>query len=157
VGHTPAVEVDPGLLIRGERVSRPAKIRARLRAAPIRLCLVVLQQSAVSTSHGDTLLRDQLFDDLDRLPPVQRLTRSAIQFCRYSIKFFLGVQRQIGALREILPEQPVRRSYDAAMSRQDLLSASRLETGGAWCPQALGRCLCVLFAVSRCWKAVLGV
>ncbi|MBV9163515.1 MAG: transposase family protein, partial [Pseudonocardiales bacterium] len=49
-------------------------------------------QLAVSIGHGDTVLLDKLFEDLDRLSPVERLAWSAIQFCCYSIKFFLGVQ-----------------------------------------------------------------
>ncbi|MBV9029394.1 MAG: hypothetical protein JO364_03600, partial [Pseudonocardiales bacterium] len=48
--------------------------------------------TAVSIGHGDTMLRDQLFEGLDRLSPVERLAWSAIQFCCYSIKFVLGVQ-----------------------------------------------------------------
>jgi hypothetical protein len=59
---------------------------------------------AVSIGHGDTVLRDQLFEDFDRLLPIERLAWSAIQLCRYSIKFFLGVQGQIGAFREVLSE-----------------------------------------------------
>jgi hypothetical protein len=47
---------------------------------------------AVSIGHGDTMLRDQLFEGLDRLSPVERLAWSAIQFCRYFIKFVLSVQ-----------------------------------------------------------------
>ncbi|MBV9011115.1 MAG: hypothetical protein JO272_03525, partial [Pseudonocardiales bacterium] len=58
---------------------------------------------AVSLGHGDTVLLDKLFEDLDRLSPVERLAWSAIQFCCYSIKFFLGVQGQVGAFREVLP------------------------------------------------------
>ncbi|MBV8541360.1 MAG: hypothetical protein JO364_05110, partial [Pseudonocardiales bacterium] len=50
------------------------------------------EQAAVSIGHGDTMLRDQLFEGLDRLSPVERLAWSAIQFCCYSIKFVLGVQ-----------------------------------------------------------------
>jgi hypothetical protein len=30
-------------------------------------------ERAVSIDHGDTMLRNQLFEDLDQLPPVQRL------------------------------------------------------------------------------------
>jgi hypothetical protein len=50
------------------------------------------------------MLCDQLFEDLDWLPPAQCLAWSAIQFRYYSIKFFLGVQRQVGAFREVLSE-----------------------------------------------------
>jgi transposase InsO family protein len=72
---------------------------------------------AVSIGHGDTMLRDQLLEDFNRLLPVERLTWSAIQFCRYSIKFFLAAQGQIGAFREVLPEQPVGVLVGAALPR----------------------------------------
>jgi hypothetical protein len=58
-----------------------------------------------------------IFEDLDRLSPIERLAWSAIQFCRYSIKFVLGAQGQVGAFREVLPEQPVRVLVGAALSR----------------------------------------
>jgi hypothetical protein len=50
---------------------------------------------------------DQLFEGFARLSPVERLAWSAIQSCRYSIKFFLSMQGQVGAFREVLPEQSV--------------------------------------------------
>jgi hypothetical protein len=53
------------------------------------------------------VLLDKLFEDLDWLSAVERLAWSAIQFCCYFIKFFLGVQGQVGVFREVLPEQPV--------------------------------------------------
>src|SRR5947209_17560487 len=64
-------------------------------------------RTAVSIGHGDTMLLDKLSEDLDRLSPVESLAWSAIQFYRYSIKFVLGVQGQVGAFREVLAEQPV--------------------------------------------------
>src|SRR2546423_5002670 len=73
---------------------------------------------AVSIGHGDTMLRDQLLEDLDWFSPVQRLAWSAIQFRRYFIKFLLGVQGQVGAFREVLPKQPVRVLVGAALPRR---------------------------------------
>jgi hypothetical protein len=64
------------------------------------------KELAVSIGHGDTLLRDQLLEDFDCLLPTQRLTWSSIQFCRYSIKFFLGMQGQIGAFRKYCRSSP---------------------------------------------------
>ena len=52
-----------------------------------------------------------------KVSPVERLAWSAIQFCCYSIKFFLGVQGQVGAFREVLPEQPVSVLVGAALPR----------------------------------------
>ena len=63
------------------------------------------------------MLCEQLFEDFDRLQPVQCLAWSAIEFCRYSIKVFLGVQRQIGAFREVLLEQPFGVLIGAALPR----------------------------------------
>ena len=73
--------------------------------------------TAVSIGHGDTMLRDQLIEDLDWFSPVQRLAWSAIQFRCYFIKFLLGVQGQVGAFREVLPEQPVGVLVGAALPR----------------------------------------
>jgi hypothetical protein len=42
---------------------------------------------------------------------------SAIHLCRYFIKFFLGVQGQIGAFRKVLPEQPAGVLVGAALPR----------------------------------------
>jgi hypothetical protein len=63
------------------------------------------------------MLLDKLSEDLDRLLPVECLAWSAIQFCRYSIKFILGVQGQVGAFRKVLPEQPVGVLVGAALPR----------------------------------------
>jgi hypothetical protein len=76
-----------------------------------------MKRWAISIGHGDTVLLDKLFEDLDRLSPVERLAWSAIQFYCYSIKFFLGVQGQVGAFREVLPEQPVGVLVGAALPR----------------------------------------
>src|SRR2546421_10228476 len=76
------------------------------------------QHGAVSIGHGDTMLRDQLLEDLDWFSPVQRLAWSAIQFRRYFIKFLLAVQGQVGAFREVLPKQPVRVLVGAALPRR---------------------------------------
>jgi hypothetical protein len=62
------------------------------------------------------MLREQFFEDLDRLSPVECLAWSAVQFC-YSMKFFLGVQGQVSAFRKVLPEQLVGVLVGAALPR----------------------------------------
>jgi len=84
---------------------------------------------AVSTGHGDTMLRDQLLEDLDRLPPLQRLAWSTIQFCRYSIKFLLSIQGQVSAFRVILPEQPVGVLVEATLPRRVRVAEVDGQTG----------------------------
>src|SRR6266542_5083501 len=53
------------------------------------------------------VLRDEIVEFFDGFPPLQRLAWSAIQLCGDPIKLRLRMQRQVGALREVLPEQYV--------------------------------------------------
>src|SRR5829696_5347122 len=53
------------------------------------------------------VLRYEIVEFFDGLPPLQCLTRPAIQLCGDPIELGLRMQRQVGALREVLPEQAV--------------------------------------------------
>jgi len=97
----------------------PSRRLAHQNAAHSREHFEILRRlrTAVSIGHDDTVLRDQILEDLDRFSPAQCLTWSAIELCRYSIEFFLGVQGQVSAFREILLEEPVGVLVGAALPR----------------------------------------
>src|SRR5512135_2346796 len=54
------------------------------------------------------VLSQEIVEYFYRLAPVQRLPRPAVQLRSHAVKLGLRVHRQVGALREVLSEQPVR-------------------------------------------------